>query len=91
MNSAFPDWQAFFAMGGYAFYVWLAVACTLVPLLGLLWHTLRSRRQLLNDIRRDRAREARIRQSKKDRPDAVGSTPDVTLTALPEKSQEKSL
>ncbi len=34
MNAAFSSWQAFFAMGGYAFYVWLAVAATLLSLLG---------------------------------------------------------
>ncbi|MEQ4583122.1 MAG: heme exporter protein CcmD, partial [Pantoea agglomerans] len=29
MTPAFSSWHAFFEMGGYAFYVWLAVACTL--------------------------------------------------------------
>lgn len=84
MNSVFPTWQAFFAMGGYAFYVWLAVACTLIPLLGLVGHTLWRRRQLLNDIRRTQAREARIRQSNK----ATSHKQDVPLSG---KSQEKSL
>ncbi|MBS2693627.1 heme exporter protein CcmD, partial [Salmonella enterica subsp. enterica serovar 1,4,[5],12:i:-] len=36
MNAAFDSWPAFFAMGGYAFYVWLAVAVTLISLLGLV-------------------------------------------------------
>ncbi|AGB83406.1 Cytochrome c-type biogenesis protein CcmD [Serratia rubidaea] len=63
MNAAFPSWTAFFAMGGYAFYVWLAVAATLIPLLGLVCHTLWQRRQLLADVRRRQARERRIRQS----------------------------
>ncbi|EME6166868.1 heme exporter protein CcmD, partial [Salmonella enterica] len=26
MSTAFASWSDFFAMGGYAFYVWLAVA-----------------------------------------------------------------
>ena len=26
MTTAFASWSDFFAMGGYAFYVWLAVA-----------------------------------------------------------------
>ncbi|CAI0984433.1 heme exporter protein CcmD [Serratia quinivorans] len=63
MNAAFTSWQAFFAMGGYAFYVWLAVAVTLLSLLGLVAHTFWQRRQLLDEIGRRQARELRIRQS----------------------------
>ncbi|PVZ81969.1 heme exporter protein CcmD [Serratia sp. S1B] len=65
MNSAaFNSWSSFFAMGGYGFYVWLAVAVTLFSLLGLLTHTWWQRKQLLAEIRRQAAREQRIRQSK---------------------------
>lgn len=63
MNVAFTSWQGFFAMGGYAFYVWLAVAVTLLSLLGLVAHTFWQRRQLLDEIGRRQARERRIRQS----------------------------
>lgn len=63
MNAAFNSWQAFFAMGGYAFYVWLAVAATLLSLLGLLVHTLWQRKQLLAEVSRQESRERRIRQS----------------------------
>ncbi|CAI1532814.1 MULTISPECIES: heme exporter protein CcmD [Serratia] len=63
MNAAFTSWQAFFAMGGYAFYVWLAVAVTLLSLLGLVAHTFWQRQQLLDEIGRRQARERRIRQS----------------------------
>ncbi|CAI0700932.1 MAG: heme exporter protein CcmD [Serratia proteamaculans] len=63
MNAAFTSWQGFFAMGGYAFYVWLAVAVTLLSLLGLVAHTFWQRRQLLDEIGRRQARERRIRQS----------------------------
>lgn len=63
MNAAFSSWQAFFAMGGYAFYVWLAVAATLLSLLGLLVHTLWQRKQLLAEVGRQESRERRIRQS----------------------------
>lgn len=74
MNAAFDSWQAFFAMGGYAFYVWLAVAATLLPLLGLLVHTLWQRKQLLNEVGRRQARERRIRQSQQQKqPTAVQS------------------
>ncbi|MGQ9883340.1 heme exporter protein CcmD [Serratia marcescens] len=57
MNAAFDSWSAFFAMGGYAFYVWLAVAATLISLLGLVAHTVWQRRQLLAEIGRRQARE----------------------------------
>ncbi|EEP90383.1 Heme exporter protein D [Yersinia kristensenii ATCC 33638] len=50
-------------MGGYAFYVWLAVAATLLSLLGLWAHTLWQHKQLLADIQRREAREQRIRQA----------------------------
>lgn len=64
MTPAFSSWAQFFAMGGYAFYVWLAVACTLAPLAGLLLHTLLQRRRLLDEIRQRQLREQRIRAAK---------------------------
>jgi len=64
MTPAFSSLSAFFAMGGYAFYVWLAVICTLVPLAGLLLHTLLQRRRLLAEIRQRQSRERRIRSAK---------------------------
>ncbi|EAZ4762060.1 heme exporter protein CcmD, partial [Salmonella enterica] len=35
MRTAFSSWSDFFAMGGYAFFVWLAVAMTVAPLAAL--------------------------------------------------------
>lgn len=61
MQSAFASWQEFWAMGGYAFYVWLAVAATLIPLVALVGHTLWQRRALLAEVRRQASRERRIR------------------------------
>ncbi|EFR7659389.1 heme exporter protein CcmD [Salmonella enterica] len=46
MSPAFSSWSDFFAMGGYAFFVWLAVAMTVAPLALLA---------------QQRAREARMR------------------------------
>ncbi|MCP2005731.1 cytochrome c-type biogenesis protein [Buttiauxella ferragutiae ATCC 51602] len=60
MTRAFLNWGDFFAMGGYAFYVWLAVALTFIPLLLLLAHTRVQRRAILNAVRRQHAREKRI-------------------------------
>ena len=62
MNAAFSSWPAFFAMGGYAFYVWFAVGVTLFSLAGLLVHTWWQRQQLLAAIRRQVLRDQRIRQ-----------------------------
>ncbi|OIV46159.1 heme exporter protein CcmD [Sodalis sp. TME1] len=77
MNAAFSSWPAFLAMGGYAFYVWLAVAVTLLSLAALLGHTLVARRQLLRAIRRQQARAERMRQG------ALRATPAIP----PEKVQ----
>ena len=76
MSPAFTSLHAFFAMGGYAFYVWLAVACTLLPLIGLTLHTLLLRRRLLAEIRQSDARERRVRaaKTKKAAADAAGET-----------------
>lgn len=73
MTLAFSSWHDFFAMGGYAFYVWLAVAFTLLPLLALLTHTLLAHRRLLKEIqlRQQRARRIRRAQSKNSIPPAV--------------------
>ncbi|WP_312047121.1 heme exporter protein CcmD, partial [Erwinia sp.] len=46
------------------FYVWLAVACTLIALGGLVLHTLITRRRLLADIRQRESRERRIKAAK---------------------------
>lgn len=64
MTPAFTSWAAFFAMGGYGFFVWLAVSITLVSLTGLVLHTRWQRKQLLAEIARRYQREQRIKQSK---------------------------
>ncbi|WP_165460033.1 heme exporter protein CcmD [Atlantibacter sp.] len=71
MNVAFGSVSEFFAMGGYAFYVWLAVAFTVIPLGLLVVHTLWQRNVLLADIRRQQGRERRIK-------DAQHPTQEVT-------------
>ncbi len=77
MTPAFSSWSQFFAMGGYAFYVWLAVCCTGLALAGLLLHTVMQRRQLLADIRQRQAREQRVRaaKNKKSAGEAAGAQP----------------
>lgn len=86
MSPAFPSWHDFFAMGGYAFYVWLSVAVTLISLIVLVVHTVVQHRQILNDVRRRQAREKRISQSQsKQQPGAQ------TSTLEPDTSPEKLL
>ncbi len=63
MNAAFASFHDFLAMGGYAFYVWLAVGFTLVPLLLLIAHTRWQRRALLNEVRRQQDRDRRVKAS----------------------------
>ncbi|MDL4915404.1 MAG: heme exporter protein CcmD [Enterobacterales bacterium endosymbiont of Blomia tropicalis] len=76
MMPAFASWHDFFAMGGYAFYVWLAVVFTVIPLVGLVLHTLLLRRRLLTEIRQRESRERRIRaaKTKKAASEAAGET-----------------
>lgn len=64
MSTAFSSWSAFFAMGGYAFYVWLSVAVTFLSLFALVVHTLWQRRKILHEVIQRQAREERIAQSK---------------------------
>lgn len=64
MTWAFTHWGEFFAMGGYAFYVWLAVVFTLLPLLGLIFHTRYQHRAILRTVARQQAREQRIRAAR---------------------------
>ena len=64
MTPAFSSVAAFLAMGGYAFYVWLAVALTVLPLAALVAHSAILHRVILRDIARQRAREARRRAAR---------------------------
>lgn len=52
------------ALHGYAFYVWLAVALTVLPLAALVAHSATLHRVILRDIARQRAREARRRAAR---------------------------
>ena len=61
MNCAFANWSDFLAMGGYAFYVWLAAALTVIPLMALVAHSVIQHRIILRGIVQQRAREARMR------------------------------
>lgn len=77
MTPAFSNWQEFFAMGGYAPYVWLAVASALIALGLLVLDTVLQRQRLLKGIRQRNAREQRIRAAKRNEhpPAATGEHP----------------
>ena len=61
MTPAFASWSDFFAMGGYALYVWLAVAMSVIPLVVLVVHSTLQHRAILHGVAQQRAREARMR------------------------------
>ncbi|HCD1366831.1 TPA: heme exporter protein CcmD [Klebsiella variicola subsp. variicola] len=86
MSPAFSSWHDFFAMGGYAFYVWLSVAATLLSLVVLVAHTLIQHRQILGDVRRRQAREKRISQSQSKKQPGAQTSP-----LEPDTSSEKLL
>lgn len=53
----------FWAMGGYAYYVWTAFAITLIALFGVVVSYLLTRKKLLQEIRKNMAREQRIKKA----------------------------
>jgi heme exporter protein D len=60
MTPAFASWSDFFAMGGYALYVWLAVAMSVIPLVVLVCIRVTASRNFTR-CAQQRAREARMR------------------------------
>ncbi|MCX2943796.1 heme exporter protein CcmD [Rahnella perminowiae] len=86
MSPAFSSWHDFFAMGGYAFYVWLSVAATLLSLVVLVAHTFIQHRQILGEVRRRQAREKRISQSQSKKQPGAQTSP-----LEPDASGEKLL
>lgn len=76
MSPAFSSFAAFLNMGGYAVYVWLAVAVTAAAFGLLTVHTLWARRALFHEVRRQQARErwiAAAREHDKEAADASAS------------------
>jgi heme exporter protein D len=67
MNLAFDSWQAFFAMGEYAKYVWGSLGVSILLLLGLLMSIMISRRALLKNINNQQNRLRRRHSLSKDK------------------------
>jgi len=61
----FDSFSAFIAMGGYGFYVWLAVAFSLLTLGTLTVTTIVKRRQIINEIKNKHQRIERMRAAEK--------------------------
>ncbi|MFZ2297492.1 heme exporter protein CcmD [Aquabacterium sp.] len=53
-----PNWEAFWAMGGYGLYVWGSVGAVLLFIVAELVGLALSRRALLDDIRHESRSEA---------------------------------
>lgn len=61
----FDTWSAFWAMGGYGFYVWLSFGLTLLALIGLVVATLVTKKSLLRTVKQKQARVARRKAAQK--------------------------
>jgi len=57
----FESLSDFFAMGGYAFYVWLSYGAAFVLLMALTIVSVRGRKNLFNQIRSKQAREQKLK------------------------------
>jgi heme exporter protein D len=61
----FDSWSAFWAMGGYGFYVWLSFGLTMLALVGLVISTRATRKSLLRAVKQKQARAARRKAAQK--------------------------
>lgn len=61
----FDTWSAFWAMGGYGFYVWLSFGLTLLALIGLVVTTMVTKKSLLRTVKQKQARAARRKAAQK--------------------------
>lgn len=61
----FDTWSAFWAMGGYGFYVWLSFGFTLVSMLAIVWSSLVTKKSLLRAVKQKQARAQRRKAAQK--------------------------
>ena len=62
MNGSEFNWSEFFAMGGYATFVWSSYALTAVVLIANIVQPLRQRKQIISRIKRALKREQQHKQ-----------------------------
>ncbi|GGD72674.1 heme exporter protein CcmD [Lacimicrobium alkaliphilum] len=60
----FDSWSAFWAMGGYGFFVWLAFGISLLALIGLILQSRLARKHVLRALLDEQKRQARIQASR---------------------------
>ncbi len=56
MTFQFESISAFFAMGGYGFYVWLSYGVTILAMGVLIWLSRREQKAILNQAKKELAR-----------------------------------
>ncbi|WP_427834476.1 heme exporter protein CcmD [Actinobacillus pleuropneumoniae] len=60
MQFQFESISEFFSMGNYGFYVWLSYAVSLLTMGILIWQTQREHKQILQNIKKEQARETQL-------------------------------
>lgn len=60
---AFNSISAFFAMGGYGFYVWLAYGLTFLALILLVINSVTQKNKILKHVEQRLSREQRIKKA----------------------------
>lgn len=61
----FNSFAEFLAMDKYGFYVWLSYGVSFLAMGGLIWQTKREQKQLLETIKKEKAREMKMKESNK--------------------------
>lgn len=60
----FQSWSDFLNMGGYGFYVWLSYGVSFLAILVLILNSYKGKNAILRDVKREQAREARLKSAK---------------------------
>ena len=60
----FDSWSAFWDMGGYGFYVWLAYGIFFAAILILIVQSYQGKNAVLREVKREQQREQRLQNTK---------------------------
>ena len=61
----FDSWSAFWDMGGYGFFVWLAFAVTIIAMVAIVVESIWARKALVAEVHKAFARRERIKAARK--------------------------
>lgn len=61
----FDSWQAFWTMGGYGFFVWLAFGVSFCALAAIWIDSVWAKKRLIKKVQAEQARKARILAAKR--------------------------